>query len=180
MDFLTFVIIGIGLSMDCFAIALMIGATTKVRLLSTAVVIAFCFGLFQGGMTFLGWCAGINLVTLIASYGRVIAFLLLFFIGVKMIIDGLNQKEDSIELLRPASVMSLSIATSIDALPAGMSFGILQSPIVIPALIIGIVAFTCSFIGVFAGKRFERLFGNKSDIVGGIILVLMGIRIIIG
>ncbi len=97
-----------------------------------------------------------------------------------MIIDGFNQDKKSIELIQPLSVIMLSIATSIDALPAGMSFGILQYPVLIPALIIGIVAFTCSFIGVMAGKRFERVFDNKSDIIGGVILILMGIRIFTG
>jgi putative Mn2+ efflux pump MntP len=180
MDLITFVFIGIGLSMDCFAVALMIGATTKVRLLTAALVIAFCFGMFQGGMTVLGWVAGISLANIVTMYGTVIAFVLLSLIGVKMIVDGLNRKEECVELIQPVSVICLSIATSIDALPAGMSFGVLKSPVFLPALIIGVVAFTCSFIGVMTGKRFERIFGNKSDIVGGIILILMGIRILTG
>ncbi|MGA2104227.1 manganese efflux pump MntP family protein [Methanoregula sp.] len=180
MDFLTFIFIGIGLSMDCFAITLMIGATTKVPPLSAALIIALCFGVFQAGMTMIGWFAGVSLTNFLASFGTLIAFLLLTFIGVKMIIDGFNQDKKSIELIQPLSVIMLSIATSIDALPAGMSFGILQYPVLIPALIIGIVAFTCSFIGVMAGKRFERVFDNKSDIIGGVILILMGIRIFTG
>ncbi|MFZ0005118.1 manganese efflux pump MntP family protein [Methanoregula sp.] len=180
MDLITFVFIGIGLSMDCFAIALMIGATTKVRLLTAAVAIGLCFGIFQGGITLLGWVAGISLANIVTVYGTVIAFVILSLIGVKMIIEGVKRKEECIELIQPVSVICLSIATSIDAFPAGMSFGILKSPVFLPALIIGIVAFTCSFIGVMAGKRFERILGNKSDIVGGIILILMGIRILTG
>jgi putative Mn2+ efflux pump MntP len=180
MDLLTPALIGICLSMDCFAVALMIGATTKIRPIYAAVIIALCFGAFQTGLTIIGCFAGIKIMNLIAGYGNVIAFILLVFIGMKMILDGLSRKEECIEIIQPVSVITLSIATSVDAFPAGLTLGILQFQVLIPALIIGVVAFTLSFTGVMAGKRFERIFGNKSDIAGGIILILMGIWILTG
>jgi putative Mn2+ efflux pump MntP len=166
--------------MDNFAISLMIGATTKARLLSTAMIMAFCFGLAQAGMILIGWSAGISIANLIAGYGNVIAFMLLMIIGAKMIHEGLKQEEKRVDIIQPVLVLVLSISTSVDSLAAGMSLGILQSEVLVPALIIGIVTFTLSFTGVMAGKRLERIFGTKSDIIGGVILILLGIRFLAG
>ena len=87
MDFILPVLIGIGLSMDCFAVSLVLGTTVKSKLLDTAVIIALFFGIFQTGMTLLGWSAGIWLIVFIAGFDHWLAFLLLAFIGIKMIID---------------------------------------------------------------------------------------------
>jgi putative Mn2+ efflux pump MntP len=179
MDLLTPPLIAIGLSMDCFAVSLLIGATTKVRLLFAAGTIALSFGIFQALMTVTGWLAGETMVNLVSGHVNIIAFILLVLVGLKMFYGGLFKGEECVELITPVSVISLSIATSIDAFPAGMTFGILNSRIFVPALIIGFVAFTLSFTGVMAGKRLERIFGNKTDIAGGIILILMGIRFLL-
>ena len=180
MDVLVPVLIGIGLSMDCFAVSLAIGTTTRVKLLNAAVIIAVCFGLFQTGMTLLGWAAGTHLAELIADYDHWVAFLLLAAIGIRMVIGGFTNEEDE----RPVNVMQvvplivLSLATSIDALAVGISFGVLQTAVLIPALIIGIVCFGISFASVMLGERLESFLGNKMEIFGGVILILIGLRIL--
>jgi len=182
MDILTPALIGIGLSMDCFAVSLCIGTTTKVRLVYAAGIIAFCFGVFQAGMTIIGWFAGSSVIGLIEGYGPWIAFLLLAIIGAKMIRDGLKDECDRrhVEVIKLVPVIVLSIATSIDALAIGVSFGVLGTDVVIPALIIGLIASILSFTGVLAGERLEKILGNKMEIAGGIILILIGLKILTG
>jgi manganese efflux pump family protein len=182
MDLLTPALIGIGLSMDCFAVSLAIGTTTKTRLIYAAVIIAFCFGAFQAGMTVAGWAAGVSLIGLISAYDHWVAFILLAIVGGKMILEGVDEKEEEvpIERIRLVPVILLSFATSIDALAVGISFGVLQTAVMIPALIIGIVCFGISFAGVMLGKRLESVLGNKMEIFGGVILILIGLRILYG
>ena len=182
MDLLTPALIGIGLSMDCFAVSLAIGTTTKTRLIYAAAIIAFCFGAFQAGMTVAGWAAGVSLTGLISVYDHWIAFILLAIVGGKMILEGIggNEEEAPIERIRLFPVIVLSFATSIDALAVGISFGVLQTAVLIPALIIGIVCFGISFAGVMLGERLESVLGNKMEIFGGVILILIGLRILYG
>jgi len=180
MDILTPALIGIGLSMDCFAVSLAIGTTTKTRLIYAATIIALCFGVFQAGMTAIGWLAGISLIGFISAYDHWISFILLAIVGGKMIWEGVKGIDDEthIEVIRIVPVLVLSLATSIDALAVGVSFGVLQTEILLPAIIIGIVCFGISFAGVILGERLEELLGNKMEIFGGVILILIGLRIL--
>lgn len=180
MDILTSALIGIGLSMDCFAVSLAIGTTTKTRLIYAAAIIALCFGAFQAGMTVIGWGAGVSVIGLISAYDHWVAFILLAVVGGKMIGEGIwgDEEEAPIERIRFVPVIVLSVATSIDALAVGVSFGVLQTEVLVPALIIGIVCSAISFAGVLLGERLEKILGNKMEIFGGIILVLIGIRIL--
>lgn len=180
MDLLTTALIGIGLSMDCFAVSLAIGTTTRTRLIYAAAIIAVCFGTFQTGMTIIGWGAGVSLIGLISAYDHWIAFILLTIVGGKMIWEGVwgDDDEAHIEIIRIVPVILLSLATSIDALAVGVSFGVLQTEVLIPALIIGIICFGISFAGVMLGERLEMLLGNKMEVIGGIILILIGIRVL--
>ena len=180
MDILTSALIGIGLSMDCFAVSLAIGTTTRSRLIYAAAIIALCFGAFQAGMTVAGWAAGISLIGLITRYDHWTAFALLVIIGGKMIGEGIrgNEDEPRIEVIRLVPVIVLSLATSIDALAVGVGFGILQATVLAPALIIGIVCLGISFAGVMFGEQLEDILGNKMEITGGFILILIGIRIL--
>ena len=182
MDLLTPTLIGIGLSMDCFAVSLCIGTTTKVRLLYAAGIIALCFGLFQAGMTVIGWIAGSSVIGFIQGYSHWIAFILLTIIGVKMIYDGIKggSEDACVEVISLIPVIVLSLATSIDALAVGVTFGVLGTDVLIPALIIGLVAFILSFAGVLAGERLQKILGNRIEIAGGIILILIGIKILTG
>jgi len=133
-------------------------------------------------MTIIGWIAGSSVTGLIQGYGPWIAFLLLAFVGVKMIRDGFKDDDENtcVEVIRFIPVILLSTATSIDALAVGVTFGVLGTDVLIPALIIGLVAFILSFAGVLAGERLEKILGNRIEIAGGVILILIGIRILFG
>jgi manganese efflux pump family protein len=181
MDYWTPTLIGIGLSMDCLAVSLAIGTATKTRLLFAAVIIATCFAIFQAGMTIVGWFAGSSFIGMISAYDHWIAFLLLVLIGVRMIWEGCADNADQvpIEVICFVPIIILSVATSIDALAVGVSFGVLNTAVLIPVLIIGIVTFILSFCGVMLGERPEKIFGSKTEIAGGLILILIGIRILI-
>lgn len=181
MDLLTPVLIGIALSMDCLAVSLAIGTSTKTNLLKAALIIALCFGGFQAGMTLIGWAAGTGLAVLIAGFDHWVAFLLLVTIGAKMIYEGLEPGEDEekISALAFIPVMFLSVATSIDALAVGVSFAILHLSVLVPALIIGLVAFLFSFAGVMTGMQLKSVLGKRIEILGGIILIAIGLNILI-
>ncbi|MDD1686019.1 manganese efflux pump MntP family protein [Methanoregula sp.] len=179
MDLITPILIGIGLSMDCFAVSLAVGTTTKSKLLYTALIIALCFGIFQAGMTLLGWALGTGFTGFIAGFDHWLAFLLLAIIGAKMIHEGFETSdEETISTLQFVPVMVLSLATSIDALAVGISFAFLQVSILVPALIIGIVACIISFGGVMSGMQLKSLLGNRIEIVGGLILIAIGLNIL--
>jgi putative Mn2+ efflux pump MntP len=179
MDLLTSLIIGIGLSMDCFAVSLVIGTTTRSGIRKTALVIAACFGLFQAGMTVIGWIAGTTLYHVISAYDHWIAFFLLAGIGIKMIHDGMKDKEETpLAGLHVIPVLLLSVATSIDALAVGVSFGVLGAAVLVPALVIGLVCFVISCTGVMCGMRLEKILGNKTEIAGGVILIMIGVQIL--
>jgi putative Mn2+ efflux pump MntP len=177
MDLLTPSLVGIGLSMDSFTVSLAFGSTIRARLFITAVTVALCFGVFQAGMTLLGWGAGVSVIMLISAYDHWVAFILLAIVGGKMVWGGEDQ-EEPVESIRFYTLIVLSIATSIDALAVGVSFGVLQTAILLPAFIIGIVCFGISFAGVMLGKRLEKVLGNKMDILGGFILILIGVKIL--
>lgn len=181
MDFLTPVLIGIALSMDCLAVSLAIGTSAKANLLKTAVIIALCFGIFQAGMTLIGWAAGAGLTVLIAGFDHWVAFLLLAIIGAKMIHEGLEtgENEETISALRFVPVMVLSLATSIDALAVGVSFAFLHMSVLVPAIIIGIVAFVLSFAGVMTGMKLASVLGRRIEILGGVILIIIGLNILL-
>jgi putative Mn2+ efflux pump MntP len=182
MDIITPLLLAIGLARDCFAVSLAIGTTTRTRLVCAAGTVALSFGFFQAGMSLIGWVVGASIISLISGYDHWIAFLLLLIIGVKMIWDGAmdGEEEAHIEVIALVPVLILSVATSIDALAVGVSFGILQSAILVPALIIGLVSFVLSFAGVMLGKRLGEVVGSRMEIIGGVILILLGTRILAG
>ncbi|MDD5066032.1 MAG: manganese efflux pump MntP family protein [bacterium] len=181
MDFLTIMLIAVGLAMDAFAVAITNGFTVKNIKLIDAVRIAFFFGAFQFLMPLLGWLAGLGLKNLILSIDHWIAFGLLVFIGGKMIYEAVIQKntEKKETCLKLPVLLLLSLATSIDALAVGLSLSLLNISIMYPVIIIGGVTFLISFIGVFIGKKFGYLLGEKMEIFGGIILIGIGIKILI-
>ena len=180
MDLITPALIGIALSMDCLAVSLAVGTSTKENLVNTALVIALCFGAFQAGMTLIGWAAGTGLTMVIAGFDHWLAFLLLAIIGAKMIHEGFEdpEEEETLSALRFAPVMLLSLATSIDALAVGVSFAFLQMSVLVPALIIGAVAFIISFFGVMSGMKLKSILGKRIEIVGGLILIAIGLNVL--
>lgn len=179
-DFLfSSLVIAVGLAMDSFSVSLAGGATLKEHVKRTAVTASIFFGFFQFAMPLLGWAAGTPITGMISPFGYWIVVGLFFFIGGKMIWDGFFGKEDGVNLTGWKVLLLLAVATSIDALAVGISFALIGEEILLPALIIGAVAFLFSFFGVIAGHKLSSILGNKMQIFGGIILVLIGIKFFI-
>ena len=185
MSFFEIFMIGVGLSMDAFAVAICKGLNMRKLDKGQTLVIAFFFGGFQALMPFVGWLLGKQFEAYITSFDHWIAFVLLAFIGGKMIWDvfrgdgkdkscceegsGLNIKE----------LFVLAIATSIDALAVGISFAFLQVNIVSAIALIGCTTFVISSTGVFIGHKFGNKYENKASLAGGIILILIGLKILL-
>ncbi|OPY36365.1 MAG: hypothetical protein A4E35_01904 [Methanoregula sp. PtaU1.Bin051] len=178
---LTSVLIGIGLSMDCFAVAIAAGAHQRISRFKTALTLAVFFGTFQAGMTIAGYLLGSGFAHLISSYDHWVAAAMLFLIGGKMILEGVHDgdAEKLPDVLNLITVTYLAVATSIDALAVGISIAILTMPVLVPAVIIGIIAAAISWAGVFMGGKLASLLGRRVDIAGGLILVLIGIRLLL-
>lgn len=181
MDVLTILFIAFGLAMDAFAVSVASGFAIKNLRLRNAVTIAFFFGSFQAVMPVIGWLAGYSLRSFIASFDHWIAFGLLGFIGLKMIYEStkMDGESDPRDPLNVAVLLMLSVATSIDALAVGLSLSILDVLIITPALIIGIITFLLSLLGVYIGDRFGHFFEKKIEFAGGLILIGIGIKILI-
>ncbi|MEK6796168.1 MAG: manganese efflux pump MntP family protein [Spirochaetota bacterium] len=181
MNTATIFIIALGLSMDALAVSMASGfAIVRLRF-GYAVRIALFFGAFQALMPFLGWLAGISFSTFVKTIDHWIAFGLLAIIGGKMIYESFvidaAEKESSEHSL--ITLLLLAVATSIDALAVGLTYACLKVAIVRPVIITGITTFVISLIGVFVGSRFGKHFENKIELVGGIILVGIGVKILI-
>lgn len=181
MDALTIILIAFGLALDAFAVSLANGIMIKTKRRKSALVTAGFFGGFQMLMPVIGWFAGLSLESVIAGVDHWVAFGLLAFIGSKMIYDAFEKDKDgkTEQVLKLHSLLTLSIATSIDALMVGFSFAFLQTNILLPIAVIGVVTFLLSFVGFFFGCGLGRIFGNKIKIVGGLILIAIGLRILI-
>ena len=151
MNILSVLWIAIGLAMDAFAVSVTSGLTLKELKINNAIKIALFFGTFQAFMPLIGWLVGLSFRNFIADFDHWIAFAILSFIGCKMIYESLKikTKTKKINPLKTITLLMLSIATSIDALAVGVSFSLLNITIVIPILIIGLVTFLLSFLGVF-------------------------------
>jgi putative Mn2+ efflux pump MntP len=173
--------IAVGLAMDAFAVSITSGLTVRPFRLGFAFKIAFLFGLFQALMPVLGWLAGLSFRSLISGFDHWIAFGLLAFIGGKMVFEGFSDGSATKErnFLSLYILLVLAVATSIDALAVGLSFALLKTSIVFPAVVIGVVTFVISSVGVLIGSRFGHHFENKAEILGGLILIGIGIKIVI-
>ncbi len=172
--------IALGLAMDAFAVSVASGTTIKQLKTSQAVKIALAFGLFQALMPVVGWLGGLLFREYLAALDHWVAFLLLFFIGCKMIYEGALTGDEKIKKdpLNLYVLLLLSIATSIDALAVGLSLSLLRVDLVFPVIVIGVVTLFLSFIGVFIGNRMGHLFENKLELLGGLILIGIGLKIL--
>lgn len=176
------VLIGVGLAMDAFAVSLGVGTTGKSITTRPIFRLAFHFGLFQGMMTFLGWVLGSSIASYIASVDHWIAFALLAFVGTRMIQSGLRcdqeecgQKDPS----RGGTLMMLCVATSLDAMAVGLGMAMLDVDIISASLTIGVVTLILSVFGLLVGNGLGARFGKKMEILGGLILNGIGLRILI-
>ncbi len=180
MDIITAILIALGLAMDTFAVSIAKGIVIERRRRKSALLLASFFGGFQMLMPVIGYFAGSSLKEAIMGIDHWIAFGLLTFIGLKMIFDSTKKKDEKEDAtLKLHSIVTLSIATSIDALMVGLSFAFLQTSILEPILVIGVVTFSLSLMGFFFGCGLGRVFGNRIKIVGGLILIIIGLRILL-
>ena len=189
--FIELLLMGVGLAMDAFAVSVCKGLGMKKLNKKQAVVIGLYFGGFQALMPLVGWILGIQFQKYITSIDHWIAFILLGFIGGKMILDVIKEKgeneewneEDIVEVkdqpLDHRNMFVLAVATSIDALAVGITFAFLDTPILEAITIIGITTMIISIVGVVIGNYFGGKYKHKAELVGGIILVLLGVRILI-
>lgn len=179
MSFLTNFLLALGLSMDAFAVSMSSGTTIRPFRLKDALKLAFFFGGFQAFMPVLGWLGGSAISGFISDYAPWIAFGLLVFIGGKMIYEALyGDPEGKLNSLNYSVLLVLSIATSIDALAVGISFAFINTPILEPAIIIGCVTFFVSLCGAVLGYRIGHFFEHEVEIIGGLILIGLGGKIL--
>ncbi len=181
MDIVTIIIIAFALAMDAFAVSIASGFDMVRLYIPRALQLAFSFGLFQAFMPILGWMAGKRVQVFISGIDHFVAFGLLSAIGIKMIYEAfvIKKEENKAKKISIYTILMLSIATSIDALAVGVSLSFLKVEIILPAVIIGIITFFLSLAGVFIGSRFGHLFESKIEMVGGLILIGIGIKILI-
>lgn len=180
MDFLTSFLIAIGLAMDAFAVSLGVGTTGKYDDLRSNLRLAYHFGLFQGGMTILGWLAGSSIAVYINNFDHWIAMILLGYVGGKMFVAGLDHSHSSYTQnpSKGKTLVILCVATSIDALAVGLSFAMLENDVWWPAILIAVVTFGLSYFGLKSGQKLGEKFGKRMEVIGGVILIIIGLRIL--
>ena len=185
MGFFEVFMIAVGLSMDAFAVAICKGLNMRKLDMGKTLVIALFFGGFQALMPLIGWLLGRQFEQYIVSVDHWIAFVLLGFIGGKMILDVVRGGEDEEvcpscdEKLDLKELFLMAVATSIDALAVGISFAFLQVEITFAITLIGCTTFVLSAIGVFVGHKFGAKYESKATLAGGIILILIGLKILL-
>jgi len=181
MNFLIIIALAVGLSMDAFAVSICIGLSTTKATLKKALIVGLYFGIFQAGMPLIGYAIATQFAEMIMTFSHWIAFGLLCFIGIKMIINS-TKKEKTAEnetSLSPKKMLPLAVATSIDALAVGASFAILKESVIPIVIATGIGTFILSAAGVKIGNIFGIKYKSKAELAGGIILILIGLNILL-
>jgi manganese efflux pump family protein len=181
MGTIELIIIAVGLAMDAFAVSLGIGTTGQAHQPRSIFRLSFHMGFFQGLMTFLGWLAGTTISSLIAGVDHWIAFGLLAVVGIHMIREAFqNEKETRPQdPSRGGFLMMICIATSIDAMAVGLSMAFLKVDILAACLIIAIVTLALSLVGLLGGHALGERFGKNMEVLGGLLLIGIGIRIVL-
>jgi manganese efflux pump family protein len=174
-------LIAAGLAMDCFAVSVCYGFLAKKWQWKKVIRMALFFGGFQAAMPVIGWLIGLAFEDFIASVDHWIAMGLLGGIGLKMIIESIRKRDDSccIQFEKITVLLSLALATSIDALIVGMGFAFLKVNILVAVVTIGLVSAAFTFAGVALGKRYGKWLGKKAEIIGGVVLIGIGIKILL-
>lgn len=181
MDFITLILLSFGLAADAFAVSLSDGMCTKQITRNNAIAVAFSFGFFQALMPVLGYFLGCTFSDFVSKFQHWVALLLLSAIGINMIWDTIKEVKDphcasSNNIFTVKNLTLQGIATSIDALAVGVGFAVIQASIVSSALVIGIITFACCLVGVLIGHKFGSLLGCRAKFAGGVLLILIGIR----
>lgn len=174
------IFISISLAMDAFAVSICKGLSMSKLDWKKAFIIAFYFGIFQALMPVVGYFLGATFSDLVTSIDHWIAFILLGIIGGNMIKESFDDEEekrnDNVDF---KTMIVLAIATSIDALAVGITFAFLKTSIVLPVIFIGVITFLMSLLGVKLGNKFGDKFQNKAELLGGVILILIGLKILV-
>lgn len=183
MGFWELFLIGVGLSADAFSVSVCKGLNMRKLNIGHAYIIALFFGAFQAIMPLIGYLLGTSFSQYIETFDHWIAFALLAFIGGKMVIEAIREKDDDeaekTDALKIGELVVLAVATSIDALAVGITFAFLNVSIYFAILIIGVTTFALSLGGVLLGHRFGAKYKNKAEIAGGAILILIGLKILL-
>ena len=180
MGAIEILLISIGLAMDAFAVSVCKGLAMKKMSWKKAIIIGLYFGIFQAVMPVIGYFLGTTFEIFITYVDHWVAFILLVGIGINMVKEAFNKKsENRNDNVDMKTMLVLSIATSIDALAIGITFACLKIHIVMPVITIGLITFIISVIGVKIGNRFGDKYGKKAEIMGGVILILLGIKILL-
>jgi len=179
MEWLTIIGMAIGLGMDAFTVAIVVGMTLGQITARQLFRLSWHFGLFQFFMPILGWLAGQQIVAWIAPFDHWLAFILLSWIGLKMVLSSENKMPADKDPTKGLTLVVLSIATSIDALAVGLSLGTMGMIIMKPALVIGVVAWAMTLVGMAFGRKLGMAFGRRMEILGGLILIGIGLKILV-
>lgn len=181
MNALEILLVAISLALDCFAVSISCGLSLKDVRNSDALRLGVFFGGFQGAMALIGWLGGISFAEFIEGVDHWIALCLLALIGSKMIFEAVKEESDgkNFNIRNLRILLILSVATSIDALAVGVTFAFLGISIILPVILIAIMSFIFAFSGTYVGDRVGHLFGNKVEILGGIILIGLGFKILV-
>ena len=179
MDLLTLLTLAVGLAMDAFAVSICKGLTMREKVLKKGIIVGLWFGGFQALMPTIGFFLGTQFKDQITSIDHWIAFVLLGLIGINMVKEALsNEEEQADDSIAVKEMFMLAVATSIDALAVGITFAFLNVHIVSAASIIGVCTFLISFAGVKIGNIFGTKYKSKAELAGGIILILLGFKIL--
>jgi putative Mn2+ efflux pump MntP len=180
MTIIAIVFIALGLAMDAFAVSISSGAVIKKMHVKHALLIAGFFGFFQAIMPLFGWLLASVAGDFLEDFGHWIAFALLVFIGLKMIYESRKMSDDrDSNPLNIYVLFVMAIATSIDAFAVGITLSALKVQVLFPILIIGGITFIFSFLGTYLGKLFGHIFESKVEVFGGVILVLIGFKVLL-
>lgn len=180
MGILEILLISIGVAMDAFAVAICKGLAMRKMDWKKAIIIGLYFGIFQALMPVLGYFLGTTFEQFITSIDHWIALVLLSAIGINMVKEAFDKEsEECNEDVDVKTMLVLAVATSIDALAVGITFACLRINIILPIISIGIITFSLSIVGVRIGNKFGDKYKSKSELAGGILLILLGIKILL-
>lgn len=173
-------ILALALSMDAFAVSLGLGSKRPKKTRLLALVVATYFGLFQGLMPVVGFLGGKGMLTWVDGFSHWVAFILLIMIGAKMVYEAMSEGiEDDIAQITHRIILVLAIATSIDAMAAGFTLNLLDVNPLVACTIIGVTTFICSYIGVLVGAKSGARLESKAELLGGVILIIIGFKMLL-
>ena len=180
MELVEIAFLGVGLAMDAFAVSICKGLSMKKISLRNTLIIALYFGFFQALMPCIGYFLGSAFSGFVAKIDHWIAFILLLIIGINMIRESMSDESEKVDdSVGFSTMILLAIATSIDALAVGITFAFFEVNVFLSSVIIGIITFVLSICAVIIGNKFGDIFKNKAEVIGGLILIIIGLKILL-